>query len=110
MDARPTKAPDFPALKQRIVAALGNKGVVSDPQEVAPYLAEQRRRYKGTTPFVIRSASPEEVATAVTLCPAAALAIVPQCCNTVRVAGAPPSNRSATRGEHEWVRVTILTT
>src|SRR3546814_11831074 len=55
MDARPTKAPDFPALKQRLVAALGNKGVVSDPQEVAPYLEEQRRRYKGTTPFVVRS-------------------------------------------------------
>src|SRR3546814_1588992 len=65
MDARPTKAPDFPALKQRLVAALGNKGVVSDPQEVAPYLEEQRRRYKGTTPFVVRPASTEEVATAV---------------------------------------------
>src|SRR3546814_14907796 len=90
MDARPTKAPDFPALKQRLVAALGNKGVVSDPQEVAPYLEEQRRRYKGTTPFVVRPASTEEVATAVKLCRAAGVAIVPQGGNTGLVAGAVP--------------------
>src|SRR3546814_20607904 len=90
MDARPTKAPDFPALKQRLVAALGNKGVVSDPQEVAPYLEEQRRRYKGTTPFVFRPTSTEEVATAVTPFRAAGIANGPQGGNTGLFAGPVP--------------------
>src|SRR3546814_5080255 len=48
----------------------------------SPFLEEQRRRYKGTTPFVVRPGSTAEVATAVQLCRAAGVAIVPQGGNT----------------------------
>ncbi|MGF1630151.1 MAG: FAD-binding oxidoreductase [Kiloniellaceae bacterium] len=90
MDARSPKTPDFDSLKQRLTEALGAKAVVSDPQEIAPYLEEQRRRYQGTTPFVVRPGSTEEVAAAVKLCRAAGAAIVPQGGNTGLVAGAVP--------------------
>src|SRR5690606_19750653 len=90
MDARSPKTPDFDGLKRRLTEALGAKGVVSAPDAVAPYLEEQRRRYQGATPFVIRPGSTEEVATAVTLCRAAGVAIVPQGGNTGLVAGAVP--------------------
>src|SRR5690606_6054002 len=82
--------PDFDALRQRLVAALGAKGVIDAPEAVAPFLEEQRRRYQGTTPFVVRPGSTAEVATAVQLCRAAGVAIVPQGGNTGLVAGAVP--------------------
>src|SRR3546814_15962457 len=74
MVARARKTPDFDALKQRLAAALGDKGVGSAPDEVAPYLEEQRRRYRGATPFVVRPASTDEVATTVKHCRPAGVA------------------------------------
>src|SRR3546814_18768181 len=71
MDARPAKTPDFDALKRQLTEALGAKAVLGEPQEIAPFLEEQRRRYKGTTPFVVRPDSTAEVATAGQLCRAA---------------------------------------
>jgi FAD/FMN-containing dehydrogenase len=90
MDARPSHTPDFGGLKRQLAEALGDKAVISDPQAIAPYLEEQRRRYRGATPFVVRPASTEEVATTVTLCRAAGVAVVPQGGNTGLVAGAVP--------------------
>jgi FAD/FMN-containing dehydrogenase len=90
MDASSPKTPDFDALKQRLVAALGDKGVISAPDEVAPFLEEQRGRYHGAAPFVVRPASTEDVATTVKLCRAAGVAVVPQGGNTGLVAGAVP--------------------
>ncbi|MPZ11085.1 MAG: FAD-binding protein [Kiloniellaceae bacterium] len=90
MDARSPKSPDFDGLKQRLVDALGAKAVISDAETMAPYLAEQRGRYQGAAPFVLRPASTAEVATAVQLCAEAGVAIVPQGGNTGLVAGAVP--------------------
>src|SRR3546814_750870 len=90
MDARSPHSPDFNALKRQLTEALGAKAVLGEPQEIAPFLEEQRRRYKGTTPFVVRPGSTAEVATAVQLCRAAGVAIVPQGGNTGLVAGAVP--------------------
>ncbi len=78
------------ALKRKLIDALGDKAVVSEPDALAPYLAEQRGRYKGAAPFALRPASTEEVATAVKLCREAGAAIVPQGGNTGLVAGAVP--------------------
>src|SRR5690606_25891445 len=89
MDARSPKTPDFDALKQCLLDALGDKGIVSDAAAIAPYLEEQRRRYRGATPFVIRPRSTEEAAAA-GLCRAAGVAMVPQGGNTGLVAGAVP--------------------
>ena len=90
MDARTPKPPDFNTLRQRLIEALGEKAVIGDAETMAPYLAEQRGRYRGTAPFVLRPGSTEEVATAVKLCRAAGVAIVPQGGNTGLVAGAVP--------------------
>jgi FAD/FMN-containing dehydrogenase len=90
MDARTPKPPDFNTLRQRLIEALGEKAVIGDAETMAPYLAEQRGRYRGTAPFVLRPASTEEVAAAVKLCRAAGVAIVPQGGNTGLVAGAVP--------------------
>jgi FAD/FMN-containing dehydrogenase len=78
------------ALKRQLIDALGAKAVVSDAETMAPFLAEQRGRYQGAAPFVLRPASTEEVAAAVTLCRAAGAAVVPQGGNTGLVAGAVP--------------------
>ncbi|MGD1878759.1 MAG: FAD-binding oxidoreductase [Kiloniellaceae bacterium] len=90
MDARSPKTADLDALKQHLVDALGAKAVIEDPDAMAPYLAEQRGRYQGTAPFVVRPASTEEVATAVTLCREAGVPVVPQGGNTGLVAGGIP--------------------
>ena len=78
------------ALKLQLIDALGEKAVVSEAAALAPYLAEQRGRYKGAAPFAVRPANTEEVAMAVTLCRAAGAAVVPQGGNTGLVAGAVP--------------------
>ena len=90
MDAPAPKTPDLDALKQRLLDALGDKAVIDDGDAMAPYLAEQRGRYQGAAPFVVRPASTDEVATAVTLCRAAGVPIVPQGGNTGLVAGGIP--------------------
>jgi FAD/FMN-containing dehydrogenase len=90
MDARSPKSSDFAALKQRLTDALGAKAVIDDADAMAPYLAEQRRRYQGAAPFVVRPASTEEVATTVTLCREVGVPIVPQGGNTGLVAGGIP--------------------
>jgi FAD/FMN-containing dehydrogenase len=76
------------ALKRQLIDALGAKAVVSEPEALAPYLAEQRGRFTSEAPFVVRPANTEEVATAVKLCRDAGAAIVPQGGNTGLVAGA----------------------
>jgi FAD/FMN-containing dehydrogenase len=90
MDARSPGTTDLEDLKRRLVAALGDKAVISDPDAMAPFLAEQRGRYQGAAPFVVRPATTQEVATAVTLCVEAGLPIVPQGGNTGLVAGGIP--------------------
>lgn len=90
MDARSPKTADFDALKRRLADALGGKAIIDDTDAMAPYLAEQRRRYQGAAPFVVRPASTEEVATTVKLCREAGVPIVPQGGNTGLVAGGIP--------------------
>jgi len=90
MDAPAPKSADLKELRRRLVAALGDKAVLTDPETLAPYLAEQRGRYQGAAPFVLRPATTEEVATAVTLCAEAGVPMVPQGGNTGLVAGAVP--------------------
>jgi FAD/FMN-containing dehydrogenase len=90
MDAPAPKTKDFDALKQRLTEALGEKAIIDADDDMAPYLADQRQRYKGETPFVVRPASTAEVATTVKLCREAGVAIVPQGGNTGLVGGGLP--------------------
>ncbi|MGE0260904.1 MAG: FAD-binding oxidoreductase [Alphaproteobacteria bacterium] len=70
---------------------LGERGVLTDPKDTAPYCEDWRRLYRGRTPAVLRPATTQEVADAVRLCASAGVPIVPQGGNTSMVGGAAVS-------------------
>jgi len=78
------------ALIERLAARLGPKGYSTDPDIIAPYLVEWRRRFQGRTPFLAMPASTEEVSDIVKLCAQAGAAITPQGGNTGVVGGQIP--------------------
>jgi FAD/FMN-containing dehydrogenase len=86
-------------LVARLKAALGHKGFVDDPAEMAPFLVDERKLYRGRVPLVARPSSTAEVAEVVRLCAAAGVAIVPQGGNTGLCGGATP---------HEWGAEVLL--
>jgi FAD/FMN-containing dehydrogenase len=81
-------SPPSDDLLNRLRAALGPRGMLTDPADTAPYCADWRRLYRGRTAAVLRPATTAEVAEAVRLCAAAGAAIVPQGGNTSMVGGA----------------------
>jgi FAD/FMN-containing dehydrogenase len=78
-------------LIDRLRAQLGERGVLTDPADTAPYCEDWRRLYRGRTPAVLRPASVAEVAEAVRLCAERGVPIVPQGGNTSMVGGAAVS-------------------
>lgn len=74
----------------RIRAAVGPAGLLTDDGDMAPYLAEWRGRFKGKAPAVVRPASTEEVAEVMRICRAAQIPLVPQGGNTSLVGGSIP--------------------
>lgn len=78
------------SLEERLRAALGPRGVVTDPAELAPHLEEWRRRARGATPFMVLPASTQEAALVVRACAEAGVAITPQGGNTGLVGGQVP--------------------
>lgn len=79
-------SPGINALK----AALPAKAWTQDADIIAPHLTEWRDKYFGQTPILLTPRSTAEVATAVTLCAAHGLSIVPQGGNTGLVGGQTP--------------------
>ena len=71
-------------------ARLGAKHVIVDPADMAGYLVEERKLYRGTAMAVVRPGSTEEVAFVVRECAKAGVAIVPQGGNTGLVGGGVP--------------------
>jgi len=88
-DRRDTSAA-MGALIERLANALGPKGMIRDPDEIAPHLVEARGRYRGAAPCVVKPANTAEVATVVRLCAEAGVPMVPQGGNTGLVAGGIP--------------------
>jgi FAD/FMN-containing dehydrogenase len=84
--ARPPTAELLEILADR----LGPKGFTRDAAEMAPWLEDWRRRYRGAAAAMLSPTSTGEVVEIVTLCAAAGVAIVPQGGNTSMVAGATP--------------------
>src|SRR5437588_10737282 len=72
-------------------ARLGERGVLTDPADTAPYFEDWRRLYHGRTSAVLRPATVAEIADAVRLCAERDVAIVPQGGNTSMVGGAAVS-------------------
>ncbi len=81
---------DLAPLLDRLGSLLGPRGLLTDPADLAPHLADWRDLYHGRTPCVLRPADTAELAEAVRLCAAAGVAMVPQGGNTSMVGGATP--------------------
>jgi tRNA threonylcarbamoyl adenosine modification protein (Sua5/YciO/YrdC/YwlC family) len=77
-------------LIDRIGAALGAPGLITDPAAMVPYLSELRGRFHGRARCIARPACTAEVAAVVRHCAAADVPIVPQGGNTGLVAGGIP--------------------
>lgn len=75
-------------LLPRLRQLLGDRGILTEPADTAPYCEDWRRLYRGHTPAVLRPATTAELAAAVGLCAAHGAAIVPQGGNTSMVGGA----------------------
>ena len=73
-------------------AALGESAVLADPADMAAYVTDWTGVFTGTALAVVRPASTEEVATAVRLCGAAGVGVVPQGGNTGLVGGGVPDS------------------
>ena len=85
--------PLSPALQQTLIEIVGENGLIREPKDIAPYVIDQRKAYKGSTPMVVRPASTQEVSLVVTLCAENGIPIVPQGGNTGLCGGATPSEQ-----------------
>ncbi len=86
-----TALPNPAALLASIRAVVGDRGMLTDAADTAPYAEDWRRLYKSRTPAVIRPADTHEMAAVVRLCAASGTPIVPQGGNTSMVGGAVPA-------------------
>ncbi|HEX4367030.1 MAG TPA: FAD-binding oxidoreductase [Rhodopila sp.] len=78
-------------LLDAIRTVVGDRGLLTEATDTAPYSEDWRRLYRGRTSAVVRPGSTEELAAVVRLCAAAGTAIVPQGGNTSMVGGAVPN-------------------
>jgi FAD/FMN-containing dehydrogenase len=80
----------------RFVSILGPKGVITDPDDIAPWVHDWRGRYHGQAAAILQPTTTQEVADAVKLATQLGIALVPQGGNTSMVGGAtPPADGSA---------------
>lgn len=75
---------------ERLIAVVGEKGAISDPGDMTPYLVEWRDKWRGSAALVVRPGSTEEVAEVVRICHETGTRIVPQGGNTGLVGGSIP--------------------
>jgi FAD/FMN-containing dehydrogenase len=78
-------------LLDELHAILGDRGLLRDPADTAPYCEDWRRLFRGRTQAVLRPAGTAELAAAVRACAARGVAMVPQGGNTSMVGGATPA-------------------
>ena len=65
------------AFIQRIQTIVGNKGLITDAADIAPYIRDWRDNYIGKSSLVVRPANTGEVAAVVNLCVETSTPIVP---------------------------------
>ena len=83
------------ALLPAIRAIVGNRGLLTDPNDTAAYAQDWRKLYTGRTAAVIRPANTAEVAAVVKLAAQAGVPLVAQGGNTSMVGGATPMEDGA---------------
>jgi FAD/FMN-containing dehydrogenase len=82
--------PIAPGLIARFAAIVGERNALTDPQDIAPYLTEERMLYRGLSPLVLRPGSTAEVAAILRLANETRTPVVPQGGNTGLVGGQTP--------------------
>ncbi len=85
-----TEEPAERALVAALRARLGDRHVLTEPGDLAPYLTESRRLFQGRALAVARPADTAEVAFAVRACAEAGVPVVAQGGNTGLVGGGVP--------------------
>ena len=83
------------AFLPRLIEALGADVVATEPDQVAPWLADWRGLYRGNAQAVVRPRSVDEVARCLALCQQAAVPVVPRGGNTGLCGGAAPDSSPA---------------
>jgi len=73
-----------------IRAVVGPKGWIDDPDDLEPFLIEERGLFRGTCAAVVRPADTAETAEVVRICADAGIPIIPQGGNTGLVGGGVP--------------------
>src|ERR1700693_5032075 len=84
-----------PTLLDAIRAVVGDRGILTETSDTAPYSEDWRRLYRGRTSAVVRPGTTEELAAVVALCAEAGTPIVPQGGNTSMVGGAVPNENGS---------------
>jgi FAD/FMN-containing dehydrogenase len=79
-----------PALERELRAAVGDRHVLVEAADVAPYAVDWTGRFRGRTPAVVRPGSTAEVAAVIEVCARAGRPIVAQGGNTGLVGGSVP--------------------
>src|SRR6478609_4944206 len=79
-------------LIDRLHDALGAGAVLTEPADVASYVADWTGRFRGSALAVVRPADTEQVAAVVRLCAETGTAVVPQGGNTGLAGGATPDD------------------
>ncbi|HEV2748285.1 MAG TPA: FAD-binding oxidoreductase [Allosphingosinicella sp.] len=82
--------PPPPALLDALERRLGRKGFTRDPADLAPWLQDWRKRYRGAAAAMASPADSAEVADIVRLCAEARVPLVPQGGNSSMAGGATP--------------------
>jgi FAD/FMN-containing dehydrogenase len=87
----PDTLPPATNLLDAIRAIVGDRGILTETADTAPYSEDWRHLYQGRTSAVIRPGTTAELAAVVRLCAETATPIVPQGGNTSMVGGAVPN-------------------
>src|SRR5690349_8851867 len=77
-------------LPRQLSDLIGADAVLAAPADIAPYLTDHRRLYRGAAAAVVLPRTTEQVARVVAFCNAARIGVVPQGGNTGYVGGATP--------------------
>lgn len=76
-------------------AALGSKGVMTDPADIAPWTTDWRKLYQGSAAALVQPATATEVQAVLDIASRHRIPVVPQGGNTSMVGGATPDNSGA---------------
>jgi D-lactate dehydrogenase (cytochrome) len=89
---QPATPPLAPELIDQFRKIVGDRHAITDANDIAPYVTEERNLFHGRSPLVLRPGSTAEVAAICKLASAHRIALVPQGGNTGLVGGQTPHN------------------